>query len=51
MNLQKTDIFMKAMVVDKVRQFTMNLGLSIANQLSLRGRMDKELNGAWITQE
>ena len=40
--LQTVDIFTKALGVDKLRQFTTNLGLSIANQPSLRRSMDKE---------
>ena len=48
-NLQMADIFTKALGADKLRQFMMNLGLSTANQSSLRGinqlLPDTESNG------
>ena len=40
-NLQTTDIFMKALGVDKLLYSTMNLGLSTANQPSLRGSKEE----------
>ena len=36
-NLQTTNIFTKSLGANKLRQFTMNLGLWIANQPRLRG--------------
>ena len=47
-NLQTADIFTKALGADKLRQFTMNLCISTANQSSLRGSMDKEPFGTGV---
>ena len=42
MNLQTADIFTKSLGAGKLRQFTINLGLSTADQPILRGSKDKE---------
>ena len=43
-NLQTADIFTKALGVDKLRQFMLDLGQTIPNQPSLRGSTNRTLS-------